>query len=204
MKQLEKSLCDYIAEKILPCYETFDKAHGSDHVKTVLENSMELAESLDVDINMVYAIAAYHDVGLRFGRENHEQTSGAVFMEDAAMERWFTPEQRQIMREAIEDHRASKQSEPRSIYGRIISEADRDIDPERIVRRCMEYGRANEPELDDREQIQRTIEHIGDKYGENGYLHLWLPSRKNQQGLNTLRKWLQTGEIREICEKYLR
>ncbi|WP_305117305.1 hypothetical protein [Acutalibacter muris] len=38
---------------------------------------------------------------------------------------------------------------------------------------------------------------------ETGYLHLWLPCPRNEQGLATLREWLRTGELEQRCRKYL-
>lgn len=208
MKEINSSLREYAEKNVLPLYEGFDKAHGPEHVRTVIANSLELAESLlaeggEIDFDMVYTVAVYHDVGIRYGRKNHEAASGKWLMEDETLKRWFTGEQRQTMREAVEDHRASRQEPPRNLYGRIVSEADRDLEPERIVRRCMEYGLANCPELSAEEQISRTLEHVRDKYGEGGYLHLWLPCPKNEQGLTTLREWLKTGELEKKCRAWL-
>ena len=106
------------------------------------------------------------------------------------------------MAQAVEDHRASGGREPRSVYGKIVSEADRDIDPERIVQRTMAYGKYRCPQLGEEGQVQRAVEHIREKYGEGGYLKLWLHSPRNQAGLDTLRKWLSTGELEEVCRKY--
>ena len=187
-------------------YENCDAAHGPEHIRTVIENSMELAESLpaeNLDVDMVYTVAVYHDVGVRFGRKDHEETSAKWLMEDPALNRWFTEEQIQTMKEAVEDHRASRQEPPRNIYGRIVSEADRDLEPERIVRRCTEYGLEYFPEMTVEQQIDRTADHIREKYGEGGYLHLWLPCPKNERGLATLRNWLKSGEIRDKCRAIL-
>ena len=107
------------------------------------------------------------------------------------------------MKEAVEDHRASRKEEPRSIYGRIVAEADRDIIPDRIVSRCVQYETAHNPEDGEEEVLDKIVCHINDKYGENGYLKLWLPCRKNREGLDVLRKWIAEGEIREICRKEL-
>ena len=203
MDSVNPELRAYVEGEILPLYKAHDAAHGPEHVAAVLKNSFDLVGGLDVDPNMVYVVAAYHDVGIRFGREDHELTSGKWLWEDRALERWFTPEQRQVMREAVEDHRASRREPPRSVYGRIVSEADRDIDPERVVRRCVEYGRARYPELDDEEQIRRAVDHVREKYGEGGYLRLWMPCPRNEAGLATLREWLRAGELRKVCEKYL-
>ncbi|WP_305116273.1 HD domain-containing protein, partial [Acutalibacter muris] len=153
-------LREYIETNILPLYKAHDTAHGPEHVRVVLENSLALLDGLDVDPNMVYAVAAYHDVGLRVSREEHETVSGQWLWEDKSLERWFTPEQRQTMREAVEDHRASRQEPPRNIYGRIVSEADRDLDPERVVRRMMEYSKAHWPQWSAEEHIARIFDHV--------------------------------------------
>lgn len=203
MWEINLELKEYIEQNILPLYEAHDAAHGPEHVRTVLENSFDLLDGLDVDQNMVYTVAAYHDVGVRVIRERHEEISGQWLWEDRELERWFTPEQRRTMREAVEDHRASRQEPPRNIYGRIVSEADRDLDPERVVRRMVEYSLAHRPQFTEEEHIERIIDHVRDKYSETGYLHLWLPCPRNEEGLATLREWLRTGELERRCRKYL-
>ena len=202
-EKIDITLKNYIEEKILPEYESYETSHGLSHIRTVIENSLQLSKDLNVDINMVYAIAAYHDIGLRYGRDDHEITSGRWLKEDRKLRNWFTEEEIQLMKEAIEDHRASRKEEPRSIYGRIVAEADRDIDPERIISRCVQYETAHNPDDDEDEVLNKIIYHINDKYGENGYLKLWLPCQKNQEGLDILRKWIADGKIREICKKEL-
>ena len=203
MWEINLELKEYIEQNILPLYEAHDAAHGPEHVRTVLENSFDLLDGLDVDQNMVYTVAAYHDVGVRVIRERHEEISGQWLWEDRELERWFTPEQRRTMREAVEDHRASRQEPPRNIYGRIVSEADRDLDPEWVVRRTVEYSLAHRPQFTEEEHIERIIDHVRDKYSETGYLHLWLPCPRNEEGLATLREWLRTGELERWCRKYL-
>lgn len=80
MKAIEKinpALREFVEREILPLYDTFDKAHRRDHALTVIEQSLLLARHYPVDINMVYAIAAFHDAGLREGREQHHTASAA-------------------------------------------------------------------------------------------------------------------------------
>ena len=122
----------YIEKEILPRYTHFDKAHQLDHITTVIRQSEALADMLarkgiEVDRDMVYVIAAYHDLGIVNGRENHHIDSGKILMADPVLPRYFTEEQLLTMKEAVEDHRASSKNEPRSIYGRIVAEADRQI-----------------------------------------------------------------------------
>ncbi len=203
MKDINPALKEYIAKNILPRYGGFDKGHGIDHVNDVIESSLEIAEAYDVDINMVYTIAAYHDVGIKFGRKNHNLTSGQILVEDEALLKWFDNAQLLTMQQAVEDHRASNDYEPRTIYGKIISEADRQIDIETIVRRTIEFGKAHYPELSFEQQFQRTYVHIQEKYGDGGYLKLWLETKKNSEGLKKLRALLtDKAAMRELFAAY--
>lgn len=52
------------------------------------------------------------------------------------------------MVEAVEDYRAHNSQKPRSEYGQIVAEANRFIEPETIIRRAIQYGLANYPQLD--------------------------------------------------------
>ena len=202
-ENLPEGLGAYVEEKILPQYRGSDPAHGEAHVRQVVKNCRELAEPLPVRWSLVYVAAAYHDLGIPFfGRKDHQLTSARLLREDRELKRWFTPEEVELMAQAVEDHRASGETPPRSLYGRIVSEADRDLNPERIVQRCMEYGKAHFPEKDPDWQIRRTVAHIGEKYGPQGYVRLWLHSPENQRGLDTLRRWLATGELEEVCRRY--
>ena len=124
---MNTELQQFIATDILPQYDRFDAAHQQDHARKVMDESMVLAANYDVNLDMVYAIAAYHDLGLCKGREGHHLTSGRIVRNDSRLLRWFTPEQIEVMAQAVEDHRASADHAPRSIYGRIVAEADRTL-----------------------------------------------------------------------------
>lgn len=169
----------YIETEILPRYEAFDKAHQRDHADYVIRQSLELAKHYDVDMDMVYAIAAYHDTGLAVDRKTHHIESGKIVRNDRRLDEWFTPEQIETMAQAVEDHRASNKSEPRSIYGKIVAEADRQIDGMTILRRTIQFGLNHYPELDREGHWERTLEHIYEKYAEGGYLRLWIPESPN-------------------------
>ena len=169
----------YIETEILPRYEAFDKAHQRDHADYVIRQSLELAKHYDVDMDMVYAIAAYHDTGLAIDRKTHHIESGKIVRNDRRLDEWFTPEQIETMAQAVEDHRASNKNEPRSIYGKIVAEADRQIDGMTILRRTIQFGLNHYPELDREGHWERTLEHIYEKYAEGGYLRLWIPESPN-------------------------
>ena len=169
----------YIETEILPRYEAFDKAHQRDHADYVIRQSLELARHYDVDMNMVYVIAAYHDTGLAVDRKTHHLESGKIVRNDLKLKQWFTPEQIETMAQAVEDHRASNKNEPRSIYGKIVAEADRQIDGMTILRRTIQFGLSHYPALDQEGHWERTLEHLYEKYAEGGYLRLWIPESPN-------------------------
>ena len=198
---VRKEIRDYIEQHILPRYETFDAAHRTDHATTVIERSMKLARHYEVNEEMVYVVAAYHDIGLEFGREMHHRESARLIMEDKELCRWFSVEQRTTIAEAAEDHRASAKCEPRSIYGRIVAEADRAIEPISIVRRTVQYGLAHYPHLAKEEHWLRTVEHLEEKYAEGGYLKLWIAESDNATKLEELRAIIRDkARLREIFE----
>lgn len=185
----------YIEREIIPRYEHFDRAHDVGHVRTVIARSLELAARYEVDADMVYAIAAYHDTGLVNGRENHHLDAGRILAADHELRRWFSEEQIRTMREAVEDHRASSKNAPRSIYGRIVAEADRVIDPATIIRRTVQYGLDHCPGLDREGHFVRCLEHLREKYAEGGYLKLWIPESENARQLEALREVIRNPEL---------
>lgn len=197
---LNQALLQYIEQQIIPLYDHFDRAHQRDHVQMVIKQSMELAKQLDVDAEMVFTIAAYHDVGLCEGRERHHLVSAQMLLADTELNRWFTTSQLQTMAEAVEDHRASSDHAPRSLYGRIVAEADRFIEPDTIIRRTLQYGLEHYPELDKRGHYERMMQHLHEKYGRNGYLKLWFDHSPNAERLEKLRQIIDNEVI--LKEKF--
>ena len=195
-------LCEHIRERIIPQYVNFDKAHRIDHVEKVIEESMKLALHYEVNSAMVYTVAAYHDLGLCEGREFHHIVSGKILFADETLWQWFTDDQMLQMKEAIEDHRASNKQAPRSIYGKIVAEADRIIDPEITLRRTVQYGLSHYPEMDKEHQYERFRKHLADKYAEGGYLKLWIPQSDNAGRLAELRQLITNEErIRRVFDQ---
>ena len=195
-------LVEFIETQILPRYVEFDKAHNLSHVTRVIRNSMNLARQTGADMNMVYVIAAYHDLGLSGPRAIHHQTSGKILIQDARLKRWFSPDQLKVMKEAVEDHRASASHAPRSIYGKIVAEADRDLTPETVIRRTIQFGLSNYPELDTEGHWRRFCKHMDEKYSVNGYIRLWIQGSENERKLNELRKLItEPKEMRKVFDK---
>jgi uncharacterized protein len=196
------SLHEYIENEILPRYAAFDKGHQRDHAESVIEESMVLAQEYGADQEMAYVIAAFHDLGLEKGRELHHIYSGEILMADPILPQFFNKEQLMLMRDAVEDHRASSKNAPRSIYGAIVAEADRHIDPETILRRTMQFGLKQNPEADFEWHFNRAYQHMLEKYAEGGYMRLWLNSKRNVEGLNALRAIIHDKEVlRKICKR---
>ena len=195
-------LVEFIETQILPQYAQFDRAHNMEHVTRVIRRSLELAHQTGADTNMVYAIAAYHDIGMSGPRAVHHITGGRILSQDRRLSRWFSADQITVMKEAIEDHRASASHAPRSIYGRIVAEADRDISVDVVVRRTVQFGLANYPELDRYHQWLRFKQHMDQKYSVDGYIRLWIPGSPNERNLNELRTLIaDTPRLRQVFEQ---
>ena len=193
----------YVEAEILPRYDAFDKAHRRPHAERVIRDALALAAFYPVDRNMLYAAAAFHDTGLCEDRATHHLVSGRIIRTDPALSRWFSPDQIETVAQAAEDHRASLDHEPRSLYGRIIAEADRQIEPETIVRRTVQYGLAHYPGLDREGHWQRTLEHLHVKYAEGGYLKLWIPESPNAAKLAALRALIaDEAQLRILFDKF--
>ena len=187
-KKIKKDIVEYIEREIIPQYASFDRAHNVAHARTVIAESLKLAGHYNVDMDMVYVAAAYHDLGLCSGRERHHLVSGEIVRGDAKLRQWFSNDEIDVIAAAVEDHRASNSSGPRSLYGRIVAEADRHIVPDEIIRRTVEYGLDHHPGLGREEQWERTKKHLAEKYGEGGYLRLLIPESDNARGLGELRE----------------
>lgn len=184
----------FIETNILPRYTQFDIAHGLPHVTRVINQSVKLAKTIGADINMAYAIAAYHDLGLEGPRAIHHLTSGKIIASDARLKKWFSSEQIKVMKEAVEDHRASASHAPRSIYGKIVAEADRELNPETVFRRTIQFGIDRYPEKDKEEQWRRFNEHLDNKYSQHGYIRLWIPGSENEANLKAIRELIMQPE----------
>lgn len=192
----------YVEQEIIPRYDGFDAAHQRDHVLTVIDAALKLATYYDINKDMVYAIAAYHDTGLAFGRDKHHTESKRIIIEDRELRRWFTEEEIATMADAAEDHRASSKGEPRTIYGRIVAEADRIIDSRTIIRRTIQFTLTNHPELDREKGYERMVDHLNAKYNYGGYLKLWIKESDNAQRLEELRQIIATPtRLREIYDE---
>ena len=188
MAMIREEIKAYIESEILSRYDGFDAAHRRDHADVVVSRSVELAQRLGADVEMAYVIAAYHDTGLAVGRDVHHTESKRILLADSELRRWFSEEDIATMGDAVEDHRASSKQPPRTIYGRIVAEADRLIVPHSIIRRTVQFTLTHNPELDMEQGYERLLEHMREKYDYGGYLKLWIEESENAKRLEELRK----------------
>lgn len=201
-KNVSLDLMAFIETDILPRYSQFDKAHNLTHVTRVINRSIKLARKTGADVNMAYVTAAYHDLGLEGPRAIHHITSGKILTADARLKKWFSAEQIKIMREAVEDHRASASHAPRSIYGKIVAEADRDLEPETVFRRTVDFGIDHYPDKNKEEQWQRFMDHLDNKYSSHGYIKLWIPGSDNENKLKEIREYInRPARLREVFDR---
>ena len=195
VQQVSLEVMEFIEHNILPRYTAFGKSHGLQHVNRVIKNSIELANYTGADINMVYVIAAYHDLGMSGPRAIHHLTGGKILSNDSRLKKWFNADQLKIMKEAVEDHRASSSHTPRTIYGKIVAEADRDLELDVVFSRAIQYGLENYPELNQEQQWKRFEAHMNEKYSRNGYIHLWIPGSPNAKKLKNIQETIDNKTI---------
>ncbi len=188
------TLKHYLTEHILPLYRQFDKAHGTAHVAEVIEKSLSLATQYPMNLDMIYTVAAFHDIGLLDGREDHHLSSAKALLCDRFVVDFFSAEQLTVMAEAIEDHRASSPHEPRSIYGKIVSAADRTINCDQVILRTIQYSLSHAPTLSDDKRFYEVCQHLEEKYGVNGYIKFWLEVDQNLRELTRLQTLLENKE----------
>ena len=166
---MNEELINYVETKIFPKYAD-GSGHDLDHIKYVIERSLRFAEQVpDVDKNMCYVIAAYHDIGRLIDDDYHEKISAAYARIDEKLKEFFSDEEIAVIAEAIEDHRASSKREPRSVYGKIVSSADRNTSVDEMIKRSVEAYKLWNQDKDLDEVLEGARGHMREKYGRDGY-----------------------------------
>ena len=199
--KINEELKEYINNVILPKYSKNDKGHNLDHIIYVINRSLNFANQVkeeNINVDMVYTIAAYHDVGHSIDAKNHEKVSAKMLLEDLELRKYFSEEEIVIMSEAVEDHRASLEYEPRSIYGKIVSSADRNTIFETPFQRTYEYRKyhyGNNISLS--QIIEQSYEHLVNKFGKKGYAteKVYFKDEAYEKFLQELNKALEDRKI---------
>ena len=170
---MNQELKQYIEQNIFPMYDRY-YSHGMLHINNVIKNCLMLADYYNLDENKAYVIAAYHDVGLKVDRDNHEKESGKFFIKDTEIKKYFSDADIEEMKEAIEDHRGSRKEPPRNIYGRILSDSDRDFDIEILAKRQLATSIKNYPDLTTfEEHFERCYSYMTKRIEGFGHFNLW-------------------------------
>lgn len=191
-------LIEYIHTNVFPVYAKNDPAHQLEHIEYVIRRSLLFMQQFDgLNADMVYAVAAYHDIAHHVDKDNHETLSASVFEREESMKRFFTAEQRSIIKEAIEDHRASLEYEPRSEYGKIVSSADRSVDVDAFLRRTHAYSLKHFPGNSEAQNMERCYQHMKDKYGSGGYAKHYVMDEEYHQFQQTIRNLIENRKAFE-------
>lgn len=200
---MNENLIYYIQDNIFPEYSKNDNGHNLEHIKYVICRCMKFAEQFDdIDLNILYTIAAFHDIAHHIDKNNHEVLSANIFYENEDMKQFFTEEERMIIKEGIEDHRASSNQIPRSDYGKIISSADRSTDVDEFLKRTHAYTMKHQPNLTVNEIIERAYNHTKDKYGTDGYAKHYVVDEEYNQFRNEITNLINDKE--KFKTKYLK
>lgn len=206
-QDINENLKKYIENSLFPQYSKNEEGHGINHINYVITRSFELINQNDLQVNydMVYVIAAYHDIGHHIDAKNHEKVSAEIMSKDENLKNFFSEEQLRIIKEAIEDHRASSKAEPRSIYGKIVSSADRNNTVEQCLERTYTYARKNEPNLTDKQIYERAYNVLNNKFGYNGYAKFFFKDKQYEEFLNNIRILLEDKEnFCRVQEEYIK
>lgn len=202
-KKVRIDLKEYIEEYIFQKYELNDKAHGIIHIMEVIRRAFALNNTfkLGLDKNMIYVIAAYHDLGKYEDHKIHEEIAAKLFINDENMKEFFTDEERIVIKEAIEDHRSSKEDEPRSIYGKLISSADRNTRIEIVFVRSFFVGQERMPETNIEEYLDYTIKRLSKKYDEENSENMFFEDETYKIFIEDMRELLKNEE--EFKKRYI-
>lgn len=170
---VNENLVLYIKENIFPRYEKY-YSHGMIHINNVINNMMMFADYYDLDKNMAYVIASFHDLGLNVDRDNHENASGKILNDDLEIKKYFSSEQIKIMKEAVEDHRGSRKERPRNFYGECVSDSDRDFDIKLLAKRQLATSLKNYPNFTTfEEHFEWCYKYMCKRINEKGNFNLW-------------------------------
>ena len=188
-KKINLNLISYIEEEIFPIYETFDKGHNLDHIISVIKRALLLANEFDdLDINIVYASSALHDIGIKVQRKNHAYYSKLFVEENKKLKEFFYEDQIKIIADAVEDHSTSKGVEPRTIYGKIVCDADKDDDLETSLLRAYDFTKKYYEDYTEQECIANVYNQLKFKFGKEGKVKFWINTKEQQEFLNKMKQ----------------
>ena len=192
LKDVDPKLRSYVEENVFPLWELNDKGHGPIHRTEVIRRIFALNETfhLKLNPNMLFVIASYHDVGKYIDHKKHHLIAAEKFMEDVGMKRFFNDDERKVIKEAMEDHRSSKEDEPRSVYGKLISSADRNTTIEMVFIRSFFVAKDRMPDMNINEYLDYTVNRLRKRYGEENPENMFFEDDVYQVFLKDMRNLL--------------
>ena len=200
-------LMSFVEIHILPRYNEMEGGGNLAFILQTMTRCVTLANAVGADVNMAYVIGAYHDLGMSGHKAIHHLTGGKIVEKDARLKRWFSMEQIKLIKEAVEDHRATLSHAPRSIYGKIIAEAVRVITPSVVFEDAMQKVLKHHEHADEDALYELFKRHLKEKYGVNGYVKLWIPKSQNADNLQQIRRVIEDETqlkqcFSSVCNKY--
>lgn len=202
---VRKPVKNYINGEIKPIYKTFDKAHNVSHFNFVTKNCVEYGSELikrgfDINLEIAYVVGALHDIGISIEREGHSKHSGEIVRNDEQLKKFYSPDQIEMIAQAVEDHSSHLEYEPRNIYGKIVADADRNNTLYLVFSRPIKFDLKHEPHFDRQTHIDRVFEFVNKKFGRKGYVKYWLdiPQTKKEQ-----QKVWEMLDNEDLCKSYI-
>lgn len=191
-RSVSPKIVNYIETNILPQYSKNDKAHGLVHIKEVVRRSFVLNETLGLNLNpdMIYVIASYHDIGKFENHEIHEIISAQKFLADEKIKSFFNEGEVRCIAEAIEDHRSSSNNH-RSIYGQLISSADRNTTVDMVFIRSFFVAQERMPDSPIEEYLDYTIQRLSKRYSKENPESMVLRDAAYEEFLEEMRAILK-------------
>lgn len=200
---IDPKLKQYIDNNVLPQYSNDNSGHGIQHIRYVIRRCLNFSKQIpDININVIYTAAAYHDIAHHIDKHTHEILSAKAFIDDNNVKHFFNSDEIILIKEAIEDHRASANHIPRSIYGKILSTADRSTDVDEFLRRTHAYTLKHFPNSTEEEILERAITHTKEKYGADGYAKHYLPDPEYDEFISEIQ--LLLSDESAFFERYNR
>ena len=199
---VNKDLKEYIEKNIFPEYSKNDGGHNLAHILEVIRRCFALNDTfkLGLNHNMLYAIASCHDWGKYIDHETHHLIAANNFMNDLGMKEFFTDTERLVIKEAIEDHRSSKEDEPRSVYGKLISSADRNTSIEIVFIRSFFVAHERMPQMSIEEYLDYTLKRLSKKYDEENPENMFFEDNAYKLFIKDMRDLLKDEE--EFKKRY--
>lgn len=194
---------NYISECVFVSYEKNDLGHQMPHINSVIEKSLKLSLNYpEVDVKLIYIAAAYHDIAHYIDKDRHEELSAEMFYNDKFMCDFLSNDERIIVKEAIEDHRSSSSSIPRSIYGKILYTADKSLDVITFIKRTHGYSLKHFSDYSFEDKIRRAFNHMREKYCEGGTNKVYIYDEDYEKVVEEMTKLSQNYD--EFKKLYLK